>query len=376
MIATLEEEARGAAERRRWVYPAEGDLEDTAYRRIAALEGLEGSAAEAGNERAEELRIDFADQLIVLGDKYFEDRSTRPFARDYYIQALVFKPDSPRASARAGMTLGQLADLRDRATESEFGEAELFTAEALTVLASDDEREIADGLADLQLRANNADHGSASAQMMIRPVVERLGGPKAKLLAAKEEADEEATTAAERGAAADPAAADPEPADPEPADRPDKNRPDKKDKGKGKPTGKPQAASTGEGEGANEEDVYDPVKSMELTRQAEAARRRGALTEAEQLYNQALGSWNRNAAALMGLSDIHFDRGAFDRAVKFANQAVRAEPRNGEYRLRLGDAYFKVLRYNDARRSYEKALEYGNKKAKERIERVREKTGE
>jgi tetratricopeptide (TPR) repeat protein len=78
----------------------------------------------------------------------------------------------------------------------------------------------------------------------------------------------------------------------------------------------------------------------------------------------------------MGLSDIHFDRGAFDRAVKFANQAVRAEPKNGDYRLRLGDAYFKVLRYNDARRSYEKADEYGNKKAKDRIKRVREKTGE
>ncbi len=385
-IQSLEESARDAAERKLWVYPADGNTDDTAYRRIAQLEELEGDAGVAGGERAKELRIDFADQLVVLGDKYYEDDSTRPFARDYYIQALVFQPDSPRALERAGMTPGQLADIRERANESEFGEAELFAAEALTVLASADDQAIADGLADLQDRA---EFGSASSKLVMGPVIERLGGAKAKqkLLAANQPDPAADSGAPPRGSAVelDSDAADSESADSGEDDTADeaeapaavKAAKPRNTGGKGpKSASSEDSGDSGGGDEADGEPVYDPVKSMELTREAEAARRRGALSEAEQLYNQALGSWNRNAAALMGLSDIHFDRGAFDRAVKFANQAVRAEPKNGDYRLRLGDAYFKVLRYNDARRSYEKADEYGNKKAKDRIKRVREKTGE
>ncbi|WP_293263049.1 tetratricopeptide repeat protein [Nannocystis sp.] len=119
----------------------------------------------------------------------------------------------------------------------------------------------------------------------------------------------------------------------------------------------------------------DPDGSRALSSQGDAARRRGDTAEAEKLYNQALDLWNSNAAALIGLSDVAFERGNFDRAVKYAEKAVRAEPAKSDYLLRLGDAYFKVFRYSDAQLRYERAAELGHPKAAERLTRVREKLG-
>src|SRR5690606_37378800 len=91
--------------------------------------------------------------------------------------------------------------------------------------------------------------------------------------------------------------------------------------------------------------AQDQASSDELTAEGEAARRRGDFAAAERLFNQALAAYNRNGAALMGLSDLAFDRGNFEKAVVFAERAVKIEARKGDFRIRLGDAYFKVLRY-------------------------------
>ena len=79
--------------------------------------------------------------------------------------------------------------------------------------------------------------------------------------------------------------------------------------------------------------------------------------------------------ALMGLSDVYFDTGADQKAVVFAEKAVSASPANQGYRLKLGDAYFKVLRYQDALKQYEQAKKLGSTKADERISRVKTKLG-
>jgi tetratricopeptide (TPR) repeat protein len=63
----------------------------------------------------------------------------------------------------------------------------------------------------------------------------------------------------------------------------------------------------------------------------------------------------------MGLSDVYFDTGAKVKSVQFAELAVEAAPGSRASNLKLGDAYYNVLRYRDALRHYEKALELGER---------------
>ena len=111
-IERLTLEAHDAAQRMQWVYPTPADPRDTAYNRVVLLENLEGAAAPPAFAAANGLRSEFAAALVVLGDRYFDDLESRPYARDYYVQALVFVPPDPRASERSGVTLGQVTDLQ------------------------------------------------------------------------------------------------------------------------------------------------------------------------------------------------------------------------------------------------------------------------
>ena len=81
------------------------------------------------------------------------------------------------------------------------------------------------------------------------------------------------------------------------------------------------------------------------------------------------------ADLLMGLSQIAFDTGKNQKAVLYAEKAVDASPRSSSYRLNLGDAYYKVLRYRDALKEYQKAKELGSKRAAARIDKVKAKIG-
>ena len=119
----------------------------------------------------------------------------------------------------------------------------------------------------------------------------------------------------------------------------------------------------------------DPAKAKQLAEQGQAALRAGRRNEASSLFNQAIAYDHTNAAALSGLSDIYFDTGADQKAVVYAEKAVNASPANQTYRLKLGDAYYKVLRYNDALAQYEEAKKRGSTKAEERITKVKAKLG-
>ncbi len=119
----------------------------------------------------------------------------------------------------------------------------------------------------------------------------------------------------------------------------------------------------------------DSKLSDKLVQQARAALAGGKRKEAESLFHQALSADNRNAAALIGLSDLEFDRGAHQRAADYAEKAIAASPKSGSYHLKLGDAYFKLLRYADARRAYEKAKDLGVREADERLAKVKSKLG-
>ena len=120
--------------------------------------------------------------------------------------------------------------------------------------------------------------------------------------------------------------------------------------------------------------AVDDEDSPEL-RRARELEVAGKRKEAESLFHQALGYDNRNASALIGLSDLEFDRGAHQRAADFADKAIAAAPKNGSYHLRLGDAYFKLLKYTDARGAYQKAKDLGVREAEGRLEKLKAKLG-
>ena len=125
-----------------------------------------------------------------------------------------------------------------------------------------------------------------------------------------------------------------------------------------------------------ERDTRNPAEAREIASQGQEALARHKYRAAETLFSRALSHDNQNTSALVGLSDVHFERGAYRKAVGFAKRAVALAPRNGGYRIRLGDAYFKVLRYKDARTQYEKAHQLGHSKAKKRTAMVDKKLGQ
>jgi tetratricopeptide (TPR) repeat protein/tRNA A-37 threonylcarbamoyl transferase component Bud32 len=366
-IAQLAAEARQAAAEAHWVYPPASDPSDTSILRVVALDRTEGPAGRPARAEAQALRAEFAEALAALGDTYWDTDASRPFARDYYSQALVFQPDHPRARERGLHTPGQMAELRTKAERGEFTASDIAAAEMLEILA-DGDRERRDD----RLRGFVREH-SATVQSEL---VASLLGPEAL-----EDVDRDMPQKpASRPAAGEPtppvAAPEPAPA-PEPSPEPEavaapRPRASKLDP---KLDPKPEPAPTAEPEEELEKAAQDRERSDELTQEGEAARRRGDFAAAERLFNQALAAYNRNGAALMGLSDVEFDRGHFERSVVFAERAVKVEPKKAEFRIRLGDAYFKVLRYHDAKAQYERAAELGHPRAGARLDKVKEKIG-
>jgi len=341
-VETLINAARAAGARANWVYPPPGDPDATAYRKVINLEQIDGAAQKLARERARELRREFAESLVHLGDNYWEKDGGKPFARDYYLQALNFEPDNGQARERAGATPGMIAEFRDKAAQGTFSETEIRAAAPLIALAEQDEGKREEKLLAL---ADNVDAAPVSSSSSLDRLI--------------------------RATSSKP------PSPPRPRKKPLEDEP----RVAAVVPGEPPSATPGElpGEVGGKSGVVavrrDTQQSARLVKDARAALAAGNRKSAESLFHQALAHDNRNAAALIGLSDLEFDRGAHQRAADFAEKAIAAAPRNGAYHLRLGDAHFKLLKYSDARRAYEKARELGVREAAERLEKLKAKLG-
>lgn len=147
-IETLVRAAYAAAAKSLYIYPPpESPKAETALTMILALEGLDGrDDFEEARAKATVLRSEFGETLARLGDRYWERPGGRPFAIDYYAEALLFAPDLERAKARASLTPGELADLRDKASEGRFSDSELRAVLPLVALAKEDPTERAEAL--------------------------------------------------------------------------------------------------------------------------------------------------------------------------------------------------------------------------------------
>ncbi len=364
-------EAREAAKRMQWVYPTPEDLKDTSYNRVVLLEALGGAAQEQAAEAAIELRGEFSEALVGLGDRYFDNAETRPFARDYYVQALLFMPLDIRATGRAGVTVGQLADLGQRASSGEFLDQEVFAAEPLRILAESN-RALARARA--LAFARDPERGGVIERSHLTTLLREEGLlGEAALLA-------DATPTRPTPTVVEPVV----PTVVEPVTVPTEPVPTSPVVTTGPRSGTRPVAPTKVAPVTTPVPVPvpeptaapgDPVASKALTAEGDAAMQRGDTATAAQRYKQALDLWNQNAAALMGLSDVAFDGGKFERAANYAEKAVRLEPNKGDYQLRLGDAYYKAFRYSEAEKRYERAAALNHPKASERLARVRAELG-
>lgn len=312
-IGALVDGARDAATRGAYVYPRPGEPE-TAYATLVALESIEGHSEEAADQAAGQLRRVIADELLALGDVYWDDPDARPYARDYYAQAVLFDPDSAHARERAGFTPGELTDLRVRAEARDFSEPELDAVEPLLTLAV-----VAENERDAVLSEVVADPQSASARRRSRST------------ARSDHADARKQSVAPVPVVAETAAPD---------------------LASSKPTRLQKASA------------------RMLARRGQRAFGNGQRGDAADLFKRALDLDPSSAAAMRGLGDVHFDRGEHERALHFARRATQVDPKNADGFIGLGDAWFKLLDYAAARRAYSRAQALGHAHADERLRRL------
>jgi len=336
-LDAMEGLARKAALEGRFVYPGRNEEGGSALEIVLALERSEIPSAD---ERAAGLRAEFADRLVALGDELDEVPNGNAFASDYYAAALVFDPD--RASARRGtaLTPGEVAMLRDQATQGEFSPRELAAGEVLAKLASEGAEPLEERVRDVLQDAEAPRGRSAKRTMPDQP-----SPPPA------DEADD-IEIVAEPTAAVDEEPAMPKP--PPPAKTP-KDRP--RDASEPAPT---------------KVDAGGHAAALAAGR---AALSRAAFAEAEKHFHRALAASPGSAPALSGLAEVHFDRYEYGEAKKYAKRATNAAPNGARYWVQLGDAHYKLSDYRAARTAWDEAVRLGSDRAKGRLEKLQRRLG-
>ncbi|HWB75787.1 MAG TPA: tetratricopeptide repeat protein, partial [Nannocystaceae bacterium] len=340
---TLVDEARTAAAHGQYVHPSPGAPDEpTAIAKVLELEALGDDDATA---QAAALRSELADALVSLGDRYFERPGGPPFAVDFYAAALVFDPRREHSRARVTLSPGQLAELVAKAEHGGFTSAELVAAEPLALLAE----------ADPQRRAQKVERYFASRDDAAESTRARLDG----LLDA---ADRELARAASTRTIIATKLAKEEPARTSaPASPPTDATPTIVEDAKAPREDAPRES----GDGAR-----DPAGAAREAAAGTQALRSGQLGVASSAFHRALQLDRRNAAALGGLAELHFERSEYRDAERFAARATAVTPRASALWILLGDARVKLLRYDDARAAYDKANALGASSAASRIARL------
>ncbi len=354
-IETLSKDARDAASVGHYVKPEPGDT-PVAIMKILRLEALSGPGEAMADERGGVLRTEFSNQLITMADKFWEQEPTRGLAFEYYDWALVFDGDNKHALERAPRSAGERKAMLERLMAGKLTEGEKAAMAYATTMANPDEKERKEGMK--KLLADN--RMPLSTRTVLAEAARGTGieVPTAVPEPTKEPEDVKPPV--------EPPVVEPPP---------DPVVEDPKKGGKKGPV-KPKSDELAEGELENSAVKRDPAKASELAAQGTVALNAGRRAEAEGLFNQAISFDRKCAEALIGLSDIYFDRGSAQKAQRYAEQAVSIAPNNGMYRIKLGDAYYNALRYRDALTQYEKAQTLGDGKAAQRIVKVKAKLGE
>jgi len=378
LVEQLTIEARDAASKAAWVIPPPHlDSKVTALIKVGEIDDLEGSAEKMADERAAELRHEFATTLIGHGNGLW-DKGGKEFARQYYAWSLMFEPND-EAFARASVDPISLDMFRQRVLAGEFSDTDKLIAGVAALEVEEDPKTkealnvaMNEGLQSEELSPialAQIERGAKSAGVELREPTRGSGlttgtGPR--------RGDPDAVTSGGGGSTATdtpPSTAEGGGGDEVVVDDPslEGDEPVTED---GRKKRRRQVDLGLSSKKAN----FDPARSKDLTEQADAKRKQGLRNEAKSLYGQAIAANPSNGDAHLGLALVHFDQGSYHQARKSAEQAVKHSPRNGRAHKTLGDAMFKEFHYQEAEAAYEEAQRLGVNVGN-RLTEVRKKLG-
>lgn len=378
IIDSLVARAQNAGARTWYVYPPEDKpAEETSYLAVLELENLQGPMEHLGREAANNLRQQFANTLTQVGDRYWEVPGARMFARDFYTQAVFFDPNAQVASTRSGVTPGQLIELKQQAKKRTFSPGLLASLQLVNDMADPNLARRDEKLKRRRRTRSKASigHGLVEQAITASQKVKRI--PKApifsnhpsvltpaQLAAAEERALRQRIPTPAKARSETKVGVESPKVDPKVIDGPIEA------------SGRKRAARD---RAPNQERPIrsrrDLKKSTDYLKQAQADRRKGRRSSAERLYNLSLAHNSRNHRALHGLSELYFELGNYEKSVKHAQSAVRYAPNNRWYQLQYGDALFKVHRYLEARKAYERASKLGARGVAKRLRKIAAKIG-
>jgi len=348
-LARLEREAQTQADAGLYIYPPpNAPTQPTAYSAVMEMESMDAAIDEIAEAKAHALRLEFAHELVSDADALWERPGGRVFAIDAYAAALVFDPEQPRARERAGLTIGELARLRQQAEALSFTIAELEAAQTLGRVREAETHpadlwtELAARERPLILAAGLAALIGGEPQAPGAPA-RASGGPVTRSDATQPPPPPGTQTSSETDTETDGAAA-------------------------GRPSQSPAADSA-------RPSPRDPAGARASIRRARTALAAARLDEAEGGFMRALAADPRAAEAHAGLAEVEFERGAYGRAVAHAQRAVTLAPKRASHHLLLGDAMQKVHRYDEARSQYREAAALGSATGEQRARRLDQKLG-
>jgi tetratricopeptide (TPR) repeat protein len=111
------------------------------------------------------------------------------------------------------------------------------------------------------------------------------------------------------------------------------------------------------------------VTARRLVSEGKTLLRAGNLAQARERFLAAVRADPGHAPAVTALATVEFEEARYARTVELAKRALSMDRRQVAAQLLVGDAYYKLLRYDDARMAWQRVLELepGNKRAARRI---------
>ncbi len=162
----------------------------------------------------------------------------------------------------------------------------------------------------------------------------------------------------------------------EPAPTPEPAKPGKK---KGA-SGADATTSTATATAAPEDDGVprDRAASAKAAADGAGALSRGDLVRAQVAFDRAVRMDASNPNAVAGLAEVAFENARYTEALDYGRRAVRLQPKAFKYHVIVGDAFFKLLRYDEAQAAYKRAqaLSPNDEGIKARLGRVKTRLGE
>jgi tetratricopeptide (TPR) repeat protein/tRNA A-37 threonylcarbamoyl transferase component Bud32 len=122
----------------------------------------------------------------------------------------------------------------------------------------------------------------------------------------------------------------------------------------------------------------DRAASVKAAADGAGALARGDLVRAQIAFDRAVRSDANNPDAVAGLAEVAFENARYTEALDYGRRAVRLQPRLSRNHVVVGDAYFKLLRYDEAQAAYKRALAIApnDEGIKARLGRVKARLGE